>query len=148
MPIFDYGFEVRAPLPAVAHFHSDARALQRLTPPPIGVQLHRADPLAEGALADFTLWFGPLPVRWVAVHTQVSRLHGFTDTQARGPLQSWRHTHRFERVSEHVTRILDHIEYEYPAGLPGLLARVLFSPLGLRLLFTYRRWVTRRALEA
>ncbi len=63
---FDYQFTVPAPLAAVAAFHHDARILPRLTPPPMRVQLHRVDPLGEGALADFTLWFGPLPVRWVA----------------------------------------------------------------------------------
>ena len=54
--------------------------------------------IREGAVADFTLWFGPLPLRWTAVHSEVSAQHGFTDTQQRGPLASWRHTHRFEAL--------------------------------------------------
>lgn len=82
---FQYAFAVRAALAAVAEFHHDARALQRLTPPPLFVQLHRVEPLAEGSLASFTLWFGPLPVRWMAVHSGVDFLHGFTDTQHSGP---------------------------------------------------------------
>ncbi len=147
MPIFDYTFLVNAPLQAVADFHRDTRALKRLSPPPLFVQLHRAEPLSEGAVAEFTLWFGPVPMRWVAVHSDVSARHGFTDTQQRGPLKAWRHTHRFEAVDAHTTRVREHIEYEYPLGLRGLLARLLFSPLALTFLFAYRQWVTRRILE-
>jgi ligand-binding SRPBCC domain-containing protein len=144
---FTYSFTVRAPLAAVAEFHRDARALQRLSPPPLIVQLHRVDPMGEGAVADFTLWMGPLPIRWVAVHSNVNPSNGFTDTQQRGPLRSWRHTHRFMAVSADTTRVTEHITYEHHRGLAGILARLLFSPVGLRFLFWYRSWVTRRALE-
>lgn len=147
MPTFDYSFTVRAPLSAVAHFHHDTRALRRLTPPPIIAQMHRIEPLAEGSVSQFTLWFGPLPVRWVAVHTGVDRRTGFTDTQARGPMRRWEHTHRFARVDEHATRVTEHIVYEHRAGLGGLLSRVLFSRPALWFLFSYRAWATRRALE-
>jgi ligand-binding SRPBCC domain-containing protein len=98
-------------------------------------------------VAEFTLWFGPVPLRWVAVHSNVSAQHGFTDTQQRGPLKAWRHTHRFEAVDASTTHVSEHIEYEYPSGLPGLLAHLLFTPPALSFLFTYRQWVTRRALE-
>jgi hypothetical protein len=43
------------------------------------------EPLAEGSISDFTLWFGPLPIRWTARHSHIDPLHGFTDTQVRGP---------------------------------------------------------------
>src|SRR5512141_1391989 len=95
MQVFEYSFTVDAPVEAVAEFHRDTRALKRLTPPPVWVQLQRVDPLAEGSVSEFTLWFGPLPVRWQALHSNVDRLRGFTDTQARGPMRQWRHRHRF-----------------------------------------------------
>jgi ligand-binding SRPBCC domain-containing protein len=148
MPTFEYAFIVKAPLARVAEFHRDARALQRLSPPPLFVQLHRIEPQAEGAVADFTLWMGPLPIRWVAVHSNVSVLNGFTDTQQRGPLRYWRHTHRFVAVDDSHTRVMEHIVFEYYPGRAGLLARLLFSRSALRFLFWYRSWVTRRALEA
>ena len=145
---FDHHFTVPAPLAAVAAFHRDARALPRLTPPPIFVQLRRVDPLGEGAIADFTLWFGPLPVRWVAVHSQVDRLHGFTDTQQSGPLKFWRHTHRFEAIDATSTRVSEHVEFEHHSGWRGWLSRLLYNPLALGFLFNYRAWVTRRDAAA
>jgi ligand-binding SRPBCC domain-containing protein len=145
---FNYQFTVPASLAAVAEFHHDARALPRLTPPPIWVQLHRVDPLAEGAIADFTLWFGPLPVRWVARHSQVDPLHGFTDTQVSGPLWSWNHTHRFEALDATTTRVSEHVDYQHHAGWRGWLSRLLYNRPALNLLFFYRGWVTRRSLRA
>lgn len=147
MLTFTYTFQVKAPLATVAEFHRSATALKKLSPPPLFVQLHRVDVQAEGAIADFTLWFGPLPVRWVAVHSEVDALHGFTDTQQSGPLAAWRHTHRFDAIDTHTTRVREHIVYEYPKGLRGLFARLLFNPLALKFLFWYRGFITRRSLE-
>ena len=63
MPVFDYKFTVDAPATAVSNFHHDTRILKKLSPPPIFVQIHRFEPLGEGSKAEFTLWFGPLPLR-------------------------------------------------------------------------------------
>ncbi|MCB8983944.1 MAG: hypothetical protein H6659_08975 [Ardenticatenaceae bacterium] len=146
MPTFTYMFTVNAPLTAVSRFHHDTQALKTLTPPPIFVQIHHADPLADGAVAEFTMWFGPLPVRWTAVHSHVSET-GFTDTQVSGPLQSWQHTHTFTAVSPTTTRIHEHIDYSHDDGRRGLLSRLLFNPAGLYLLFTARQLITRWHLE-
>jgi ligand-binding SRPBCC domain-containing protein len=138
---------VRAPVARVADFHRDTRALRRLTPPPIFVQLHRADPLADGAVAEFTLWFGPWPVRWRAIHSAVDARSGFTDTQARGPLRHWRHRHSFRPLDAHTTLVTDRIEYEHDRGARGVLSRLLFARPALAVLFAFRAWVTRRAVE-
>ncbi len=144
---FVYRFTVSAPLDRVADFHRQTHTLKKLTPPPIFVQFHHLEPLAEGSRAEFTLWFGPFPVRWEAVHTHVDGSSGFTDTQVRGPLRQWRHQHRFTAVTDGVTCIEERIEIEHQAGPRGWLSRVLYSKPALRLLFLYRQYVTRHALE-
>jgi ligand-binding SRPBCC domain-containing protein len=142
MPVFDYKFQVQAPLIAVRQFHSDTRALKRLTPPPTIVQLHQIEPLAEGSVSKFTLWVGPLPLRWKAVHYHVSE-HGFTDVQEEGPAAQWRHTHTFTRVTDDVTAINEHIEYEHRSGFWGIVTRILFARPNLYLMFAYRKFATR-----
>jgi ligand-binding SRPBCC domain-containing protein len=142
MATFDFTFLVQAPLTAVSDFHHDTRILKKLTPPPIFCQIHSFEPLAEGSLAEFTLWFGPIPLRWTAVHTQVSP-NGFTDTQQKGPMQSWQHTHRFTAQTPTTTQIHEHIEYNHHPGLRGLFTRLLFNTPGLTLLFTARKFITR-----
>jgi ligand-binding SRPBCC domain-containing protein len=147
MSIFEHTALVHAPNEVVADFHRDSRVLQKLTPPPVVVQLHDGGPLAEGSRADFTLWFGPFPVRWIAVHSNVDRLRGFTDRQARGPFEHWEHVHSFVPDGDRATRVIDHIEFKHFSGLRGLFTRLAFSPTSLRLLFAFRAWVTRRTLE-
>ena len=146
--VFNHNFIVKTPLAAVAAFHHDAHVLPRLTPPPILVQLHRVDPLGEGSIADFTLWFGPLPIRWVARHSQVDPLRGFTDTQQSGPLKFWQHTHTFQMLDAATTRVSEHVEFEHYSGWRGWLSRILYNQPALEFLFAYRAWVTRRATQA
>ena len=147
MPVFDYAFTVSAPLDAVREFHRDTRALKRLTPPPVFVRLHRVEPLAEGSVSEFTLWVGPLPLRWTAVHRDVGE-RGFTDVQVAGPAAAWAHTHSFEPLDTGRTRIREHIEFEHKPGPIGLVTRILFAKPNLLAMFFYRSLVTRFFLRA
>ncbi|QDS99892.1 SRPBCC family protein [Adhaeretor mobilis] len=146
MAIFDYQFIVNAPLATVVAFHHDTSALRKLTPPPTYVQLHDIEPLGEGSVSRFTLWVGPLPLHWKAVHRDVSP-HGFTDVQAEGPAKRWEHTHTFAEISANATRVSEHIEYEHAGGFWGLVTRVLFAKWNLFLMFTYRKFVTQWCLR-
>ena len=146
MPVFDYQFLVSAPIQAVREFHHHTSALKKLTPPPTIVQLHSIEPLAEGSVSRFTLWVGPLPLRWKAVHRNVTE-NGFTDVQAEGPARKWEHTHAFEAVEENLTQVSEHVEYEHASGFWGLVTRVLFAKPNLRVMFAYRKFVTRRELQ-
>jgi ligand-binding SRPBCC domain-containing protein len=97
----------------------------------------------EGTEASFTLWFlGCIPLPWVARHSRVTD-NGFVDEMVEGPLDSWRHEHRFAERSGSV-HVEDTIEYAHS----GLLSRVLFNQAALRVLFLYRAFATRRALAA
>ena len=146
MPVFDFHFSVNASVQAVREFHHDTSALKRLTPPPTIVQLHEIEPLAEDSVSRFTLWVGPLPLRWTAVHKNVTE-HGFTDIQSEGPAKKWEHTHTFKPVSDDVTEVHEHIEFEHKTGAWGILTRILFARPNLYLMFTYRKLVTRRYLS-
>ena len=86
MPVFDFRFTVAAPLAAVSAFHFQTGILKALTPPLMIMQVHRFDPLANGSIGEFTIWMGPIPVRWVAEHSEVSQT-GFIDTQIHGPMK-------------------------------------------------------------
>ncbi len=142
MPVFDYDFLVEAPIEAVRRFHHDTSALKRLTPPPTIVQLRSIEPLSEGSVSQFTLWVGPLPLRWKAVHRNV-HANGFTDVQAEGPAAKWEHTHTFREQGPDQTQVSEHIEFEHRPGPWGWVTRLLFSRPNLWLMFTYRKWATR-----
>ncbi len=139
---------INTTLAAITDFHKDPRALARLTPPPIIMRLHRDDrrSLTDGDI-DFTLWFGPLPIRWLARHEKGPAPHSFADTQLKGPLAYWRHEHIFSEVEGGV-ELTDRITLAHQRNLVGLFTRLAFDGLPLRILFAYRHWRTRRALTA
>ncbi|UCD98103.1 MAG: hypothetical protein JSV42_14250 [Chloroflexota bacterium] len=139
-------FEVKAPLVRVAEFHSSTEALKLLTPPPLFVQFNYLEPLGENSRSDFTLWFGPIPVRWVAVHSEVRPMEGFIDTQVIGPFQTWIHRHTFEKIAEDTTRVVDEVQGQPSRHIFwGLVSRFMW--LTLPFLFSYRARQTRRAVE-
>ena len=139
-------FTVAAPKAIVREFHHDPTVLKRLTPPPLFVKLHSFEPLDEGSKADFTIWFGPIPIRWQAVHSEVSD-SGFTDTMTAGPLKSWQHQHQFITISGELTEVQESIEYEYKNDISGLLNRLMYSRASLTLLFTARKLITRNHIQ-
>jgi ligand-binding SRPBCC domain-containing protein len=147
MPEYSHEFIVNAPIERVAQFHHDTRALKWLSPPPILVQFHRVDPLGEGSIAEFTLWLGPLPIRWKALHEGVTPGLGFSDIQVKGPFKSWKHRHDFAQLDDGHTRVTDTIEAEHSNHLIwSLVSRLMW--LNLPILFAYRAWQTRRLCEA
>jgi ligand-binding SRPBCC domain-containing protein len=94
---------------------------------------------------EFTLRFGPLPIRWSASIEDITD-SGFTDRQLSGPFSEWVHRHIFNQVDDQTTEVLDQITLKlksHPIWGPIGLAFVL----GLPVLFAYRAWKTRRLLE-
>lgn len=134
-------------LDAMQTFHADPKALNRLTPPPIFMQLHRDDRVSntEGEL-EFTLWFGPVPIRWVARHEPGPTPNSFADRMLSGPVAYWRHEHIFEPVEGGVA-LIDRLTIGHRPGLQGLLTRLAFDGINLRILFFYRHLRTRIAVE-
>jgi ligand-binding SRPBCC domain-containing protein len=144
---FKHRFHVQAPLARVAEFHAQPASMAAITPPPMIVRIHGApERLGSGDEMDFTLWAGPIPLRWVARIENASP-EGFTDRQVRGPFASWRHDHGFVRVSETETDVVDQVEAELKRHPFWWLAGALMW-IGMPVLFAYRGWKTRRILEA
>ena len=131
---FQKSSTIGATLAAVIRFHEDPRALARLTPLPIVMQLHRDDrrSLTEGEV-EFSLWFGPLRLRWLARHEPGPTRHSFADSQVKGPLAYWRHEHIFEEVDGGV-ELTDRLTLAHQAGPLGVLTRLAFDGLPLRVL--------------
>ena len=145
MKKFSHRFTVSAPIEKVAAFHNDARALKILTPFPLWVQIHEVEPLAENSRAEFTMWAGPIPLRWEALHTHVSD-QGFTDTQVNGPYRYWVHSHQFVALNAHSTEIIDEVSAIYGDGFFwGLITRLMW--IGLPILFAFRARRTRAFLK-
>jgi ligand-binding SRPBCC domain-containing protein len=143
---YQHRFDVNATVEKVNSFHQSAKSLKSITPPFFFMSGIKAPArLSEGDEMAFTLWMGPLPVRW---HARIENVdsYGFDDVQTNGPFESWTHRHRFERINDQVTRVVDNIEYTIrrhwfwgPIGV-GMA-------LGLPILFWYRAHRTKSIIE-
>jgi ligand-binding SRPBCC domain-containing protein len=143
---YQHRFEVNAPLAAVAEFHAQSASMGAITPPPVVVRVHRAPArLDDGDEIDFTMWLGPLPLRWLARIEDVSPT-GFTDRQLHGPFRHWVHRHTFTPVDETTTAVVDEIKLELRSNLWWKLVG-LGMWLSLPLLFAYRGWKTKRFIQ-
>lgn len=132
---------------AVWRFHERPDSLQILTPPWQPVQIVRREGgLGIGAISEFRLWIGILPVSWVAVHTACEPNRYFVDEQKTGPMAFWRHRHQFETQGAQ-TQLTDSIDYALPGGQP--LEPLLEGWVNARLsdMFDYRHRVTRQSCE-
>jgi ligand-binding SRPBCC domain-containing protein len=107
----------------------------------MSVRFNKIEPLAEGSIADFTMRAGPISIRWVAVHSDVSEQNGFVDVQQQGPFRSWRHRHQFCAIDAQKTEVIDEIEAEFGTTLSR------FMWLNLPVLFAYRARQTKNQLE-
>jgi ligand-binding SRPBCC domain-containing protein len=136
-------FTVAAPLNEVVTFHRRPASMAEITPPPLLVQMTTTPsaPL-DGSKMAFTLWLGPLPVRWVARLEQITPI-SFVDRQINGPFARWVHLHTFLPVDSQRTEVVDQVEVE-------LQSHWLWGPVGLAMwlglpaLFAYRAWRTQR----
>ena len=147
--VFEHRSVIATTMDAMIAFHEDPKAIARLTPPPplMFMQLLRDErtSLTAGDL-EFRLWFGPFPVRWLARHEVGPTPTSFIDRMIEGPMALWEHQHIFAEVDGGV-ELTDRVTLAHKPGLQGLLTRLIFDGLPLRVLFIYRHLRTRLALR-
>jgi ligand-binding SRPBCC domain-containing protein len=129
---------VPVPLEDAFAFFSDARNLERITPPWLRFRIVEAPAeLGRGSRLRYRLTLFGVPIRW---RTEIVEWHpprGFVDVQRRGPFLLWEHTHRLRTV-EGGTEIYDHVRYRLFLGPLGGLARRLLVRDWVEGIFDYR----------
>ena len=145
--IYTHRFQVRAPLAAVTKFHQQTASMGKITPPPIVVRIHEAPAqLGNGDRMAFTMWMGPLPVRWVAQFEDVTE-SSFVDRQVEGPFAQWVHRHSFVAIDANTTEVHDEVTVQLHESKRWWQLVGFGMWMGLPVLFAYRAWRTRRLLE-
>lgn len=144
---FSYSSLIDASVERVWEFHERPDILQKLTPPWQPVQvIRRQGGLDVGAISEFRLWLGIIPIIWIARHIECEKYHIFTDQQIRGPLKSWLHRHQFIRENGK-TRLIDTIDYELPGGMLAEFFLGWWVNSRLTEMFRYRHEVTQKECE-
>lgn len=134
---------VDAPIEQTFSFFSKAANLGMITPAAMRFSIQGPAPLmGEGAVIDYHMQVGPLPVRWRTRIVQWDEGRGFADVQEKGPYRFWRHEHAFHADGSR-TVMEDRVYYRPPLGILGRLAHRLFIADTLRKIFQYRGDVIR-----
>jgi hypothetical protein len=140
---------IAAPPEAVFAFHESPGALGRLTPPWERIAVTAGgESIRPGSRVVLTTWLGPLPIRWVAEHTEYDPPRLFADRQVSGPFRSWYHRHRFLDDGRGGTLLRDEVEYLPPLGWLGRHLGGAFVQRKLQKIFDYRHDVTRLLVES
>ncbi len=136
------------PLAQVFGFFSEARNLERLTPPWLSFKVLDQDPpeLGEGTLIRYRLSVHGVPLRWVSRIESWEPNVRFVDRQLSGPYALWHHTHEFAALDDG-TLISDTVRYSLGFGILGELARAVQVQRDLDNIFDYRRTAVLEALS-
>lgn len=144
---FEHSSVINAPVETVWQFYERPDILNLLTPPwqPVEI-IRREGGLGVGAESEFRLWLGPLPIQWVATHTDCVEREKFVDVQKLGPMDFWQHQHLFIPDNTN-TKLVDKIDFSLPGGEISefLLSRFVLERL--QDMFDYRHQVTREHCE-
>ena len=134
---------IDAPLEDTFAFFSKAANLGVITPAAMQLSIQgQIPPMATGAMIDYRVRVGPLPVRWRTRITTWEPRRRFVDLQEKGPYRLWRHEHMFEADGLR-TVMEDRVYYTPPLGIVGRLANRVFIRATLRKIFQYRGDVIR-----
>jgi len=132
---------VAADLDEVFAFFAQPENLARITPPSMRFQILTPSPIAmrEGALIDYLVRVGGLPMRWRSLITAYEPPHRFVDEQILGPYSFWHHTHTFAPLPGGGTELGDRVRYALPLGPLGELAHALAIRRQLAGIFAFRQ---------
>jgi len=141
---FQYSSLINATVEQVWNFHQREDILKILTPPwqPVKI-IRREGGLDVGAVSEFILMLGPIPVPWVARHVECEQYSFFVDQQIKGPMASWLHRHQFLPENGQ-TRLTDSIDYELPGGWLVEFLLGWWVESTLKDMFRYRHEVTQK----
>ena len=120
-------------------FHEQPGALARLTPPWERFQiLEGGKSIQVGQRVKIQMFMGPLPVVWVAEHTEYDPPRLFADRQVKGPFKTWYHRHWFLEDKSGGTLMRDEIDFQPPLGRLGETLGASFLFAKLKKTFDYR----------
>lgn len=127
------------PVDDVFEFFSEAKNLERITPPWLNFQITSMSTpvIQKDSMIYYRLKIKGVPATW---HTHISQWKPpsqFVDEQKKGPYRKWHHTHQFVAVHSG-TLVIDTVRYTLPLGALGDLTASGFVGRDVESIFSFR----------
>ncbi|APJ04028.1 TIGR01777 family oxidoreductase [Silvanigrella aquatica] len=120
-------------------WHTREGAFERLLPPWMPTQiLSRQGSIHNGDFVKLKSMLGIIPMEFHAQHQNYIENKQFEDIQIKGPFHFYKHTHKFEKIDETKSKMIDEIHYSLPFDFVSKFIGRSFVEEKLSRLFTYR----------
>lgn len=129
-------------LAKVFSFFSDAKNLEKITPPWLKFRVlsQSTDKIGEGTEFEYSLKVRGFPVQWRSQILKWKENERFVDQQLKGPYRKWEHLHLFKQ-HEKGTLMIDQVDYALPFGTLGDVFGGWYVERDVRSIFEYRKKV-------
>lgn len=146
MRIFEHSFVVRCNIEKVWAFYTKLSHLKIITPKSMNLEIleSNSEIIKEGSEARFKARL-ITNSKW---HSRITYLkpYKYVDEMLSGRFKVWRHSHKFVKINEDETEVVDKIEYELPFGFMGAMFENYVDKSLLKI-FKYRKDATISTLE-
>lgn len=121
MKQFKHSFVVDAPIDQVWKFYTNINHLKIITPAKMGIEIYGShdDVFQEGS----EFWIGAKMIMKSRWHSKITacKPYEYVDEMISGNFKRWRHVHKFNRVQDDKTEVVDQIDFQLPLGLIGMI---------------------------
>ena len=146
MKRFGHSFVVDADIDKVWKFYTDINHLKIITPKKMHLEILKTthEFIEEGT----EVWLRANLITDSRWHSKITHLkpYEYTDEMISGRFKIWNHLHKFDKIDNTKTEIIDQIDFQLPYGVLGRLFEnyVIFV---LSKIFEYRKRETAKMLD-
>ena len=147
MPKFKNSFIVDCNIDKVWKFYTDVRHVEVITPKEIQLRIVRTT--SQTLMQGTDVWLSGKLVFRRTWHSKSTFLkpYEYVDEMLSGLFKKWKHLHKFNRIDENRTEVIDEIDFELPFGFLGRIFE-RYTHDRIQQIFTYRQAATVNALES
>ena len=147
MPKFENSFTVNCNIDKVWKFYTDVKHVEVITPKEIQLKIIRTT--SQTLMQGTDVWLSGKLIFRRTWHSKITYLkpYEYVDEMLSGLFKKWKHLHKFEKIDENRTEVIDEIDFELPLGLLGKMFQG-YAYDRMRQIFVYRQAATVKALES
>jgi ligand-binding SRPBCC domain-containing protein len=136
---FIHKFIINEDIERVWEFYTDIRHLEIITPKKLNLKIINTTN-QKIILGQETIISAKIIIMKRTWHSKITffQQYEYIDEMLEEPFIKWKHTHKFKRINNNKTEIIDKVEFSLPYGIFGRIGSIFFTII-LRQLFEHRK---------